>query len=277
MHHLLDAVGRLAGAQAAPFVAPVPDARQVQLFSLQDGVPYWFRVRDPRPGWWVCNPQGKEAILEREPAFNDVLEYLEQLPKFRVVCLWPLSSHAWMVMPASFADAKQRGWNGEPRPMHLVREHSLSAFFTITAREMDRTLLFDMPWGYVPLGKRERDVAENLVNAVLEQARQTEKKRAEAERMQDVRERAKFQLEFMGAQLVDWREQDSDYSVTWRDGEHQYTMRVGRNLRIESAGLCLNGTDNQHNLSSIVDVMREAHRVGRPDISGYNNWGDDDD
>ena len=73
----------------------------------------------------------------------------------------------------------------------------------------------------------------------------------------------RWHLEFMGAELNSWHESGNEYRITWTHGGQTHSMDVARSGFVESAGVCLEGTDRRHNLSSIVAVMQEHARLGR--------------
>ena len=71
-----------------------------------------------------------------------------------------------------------------------------------------------------------------------------------------------WHLAFVGAEFLGWHEAGEGYEVRWRHGGHEYRTRLRQDLQVESADICLDGTDLRHNLSSIVAVMEEGRRRG---------------
>lgn len=265
---LLDAFERVVNHVPVEFVAPVPDAETVRLFSLQENVPYWFELRDPKPGWWHVIPETKsDAGLGEEVEIFERHEYLRQLPKFSVITLFPLSESVWLVVPFNESDAAQRGWkNSSPRLMHLVTGLP-GECDTAMARDMGGTLLYDglsHLWQHLPTS-RELFARRIIEGHLIEMQKRQAELEAE-ERKASIEDRARWQLEFMGATLLDWRELGSSYEVTWEHEGATWTMPLTRDLRIESAGICLAGTDRQHNLSSIVEIMKTGRKLKRYDM-----------
>jgi hypothetical protein len=114
---------------------------------------------------------------------------------------------------------------------------------------------------------------------ILEEQRRQELQEAIKQRTANAEDNARWQLQYSGATLLNWQVlNDKEYNATWQDGDHTYTMRINANMRVESAGICLNGTDKDYNLAAIVEVMREARRRNRPGAGGaYDNYDDEDD
>lgn len=283
---LLDVIGRIAEHRLVDFVAPIPDADETMVFSmLSDGTPYRFRVRAD-PGWWVVRPGKKaEASVIGSAAVWDMVDYLGSLPRFLVTAVLPLSETAWLCLPYSAADAEQRGWpRGEPRPLHLVRER-INALDLVVARSLAGTLLYDelsvrLPGrhthviqqqigqpGEIDLGGVSLDIC-NAVSLIRQrQVQEQVRQRAEEHRQTetDDEQRLRAELDFSGARLVNWSRLRDGFQVTWEHDGHQYTMPIHRDLRVETAGICLNDTDRHYTLAAIVYVMDEArkqHRTG---------------
>ena len=77
-------------------------------------------------------------------------------------------------------------------------------------------------------------------------------------------------LEVMGAKLFDWTREIDGYLVRWEIDGQVYRMNVDINLRVKSAGVCLDGTDDWHSLSSVVSVMQE--RAGAIENDEHEDW-----
>jgi hypothetical protein len=296
---LLDTIDFLATKKPEPFVAPVPFAHLVSVRTIQDGVTYSFSVQNPRPGWWTLVPAGVLARIDTMAQPADVIDYLNELPRFYVIALFPTSETTWLVTPYSIADAEQRGWmQGRPREVHLVRM-AVEPFDVLVTRNLAGTLIFDDIDTRLgthtitnelqeAINNEERFVAElnwrNAYQTVYQRTQQLLKEQKQAEQLKriteqkmDTEEAIRWQLEFMGAKLKDVQHSRNGYTVYWTapDGR-SYDMQVGKNLHIEVAGFCLAGTDRVHNLSSIVHVMEEAVRQHRPDLPGESDYDDDD-
>jgi hypothetical protein len=88
--------------------------------------------------------------------------------------------------------------------------------------------------------------------------------RAEAERARLTDEgRLKSALQHAGAKLTGFSDVRDVYRVTYVVDRRQYTSVVRKdNLAVHSAGVCLSGEDANFDLTSLVSVLREGHKVG---------------
>ncbi len=312
--NLLNLVKRIAAHQPEDFVAPLPAADAWRMAVIQSGVPYHFRVTRPAaPGWWVVRPRDKSVAAPVEPApAHQIVDYLAALPMRRVIALFRLDDQTWLCSPAFPNGEAQRGWNGEPRQLHLITE-TVQPLDVIRARDMAGTLLYDEIDTTTPQGVH-RMTQEYLLNTpeptslglpmmahrnaglyagleimwahyqeqqrLAEEAAQAQrlaaaKARREQDRQALVAKQAELRaslgariedsLSFMGAQLLGWNEQGNNIRVRWSYDGHVADTVVNRNLQVEVAGFCLAGTDQQHTLTSIVQVMEEARQAGRTD------------
>jgi len=260
MSSLLSVLDRIAEHTPQPFVAPIPDLERVRLFTLQDDIPYWFDVRN-RQGWWRVIPtDNRQAKLDRLTYPYEYIPYMEQLPRFYVFALYPLSRWTWLCVPANSADAAQRGWpNGEPRPLHLTRW--LGQGGIVIARQMGDVMLFDnvthrkkgWPWADI------NSAIELIDTRKLAFKRQLEEERRK-ERLATVEGQMEYMLGLSGAKLNNWAAMESGYRVTWSHAGRTHEMVLNRNMTVRSAGVCLDGTDQTHDLASIVQVMLERER-----------------
>jgi len=281
----LSLIDKLDSHRPKHFLAPVLDAERVRIHTLLNGIPYRFDVHS-EPGWWVLKPTSKTRARRVGPPISmlDVMDYLRILPRFLVITLFRVRSSTWLVVPFNNADAEQRGWlNGEPRQLHLVR-HRVQPFDVLVTRQLGNELIYHLRYCTADAGvvskllrdylteselpevrfstREFRSAWEVLQQHVREQKKQ-ERLQVEAKRKMSVEERLRFHLAFMGAELDSWYESGEGYRVAWTHGKQEYSMDVARSGFIKSAGVCLEGTDRRHNLSSIVATMDEHRRLGR--------------
>lgn len=283
MSNLLQALQRVKDNKLEDFIAPLPEGT-IDLLSVQNGIPYWFEIANGTPGWYKLSPRKLPIrnsraiqILEEEPQPFEIEDYLNQLPHFNVIALYPVSSQgSWLCVPHSVGDTRQRGWDGKPKvftlcqdniePLDVVRVANLAgtliyhevsklALESILAKEMlegNGTVNMNSDWW----------VAFGLVTERVSQIRQQAKPMT-------LEENLKHSLGFVGAQLVNYQEiVGGQLEVTYSYQGMTWTLpKVDKNLRIQSAGICLSGTDRQHNLSSIVEVMHEARKLRRYDLN----------
>jgi hypothetical protein len=298
---LLDIALRFADYKPQPFVAPIPTNGIVDVFTLQNNVPLRYVIRNQKIGWYEINP-GRRNMIGREAYMNETEEYLNALPRFYAIVGVPSGENSWLVFPYNASDAAQRGWkNGEPKQVYLVSE-KIEPFDVIVIRNLAGTMLYqgvDYRLGEQVNSENLRGIVANgydypargswgnaytLVSEWRKKAEQDAFRVRLKTQTLSATERMKFMLEFMGASLVSAEKHGQGYVVVWTapDG-HTYKMGVKEDGRISVAGFCLNGTDSQHNLSSIVQVMEEAQQRERPDVHrAYANddtveYEDDDD
>lgn len=290
MMSLLDTALRFANYKPQSFVAPIPTNGIVDVFTLQNGVPLRYVVRNQRPGWYEINP-GNRNLVGKEAKINEIDEYLQSLPRFYAIVGVPSGENTWLVFPYNASDAAQRGWkNGEPKQVYLVNE-KIEPLEVIVTRNLAGILLYqglDYRLGEHAKSDAYRNAPDKpayggqswgnaydmVVNWYKRMEQDAIRTRLETQTM-NATERMKFMLEFMGASLVSAEKLGRGYQVVWQapDG-HTYKMAVQEDGRIAVAGFCLDGTDSQHNLSSIVAVMEEGQRRRRPDI--HRAYADDD-
>ncbi len=292
---LIDEIGRI---QVRPFLAPILDAGSVVVMTLQEGVQFNYRLVQ-EPGWWVLHcDQVAVSRVEAPASMFETIQYLDALPRFLVIAVHRLRADTWVVVPWNESDASQRGWpRGEPRAMHLVRD-SVRPFDVVVARRLGRTLLYDTVddgLGTTRVGDAVREsfssdeeevrtpgmtpdmriafsILADYGGAVrragrerAEADRRAGRERAEAEALDTMDGRLRWHLAFMGAELLGWHEAGEGYEVRWVYRGREHRTRLRQDLQVASAGICLDGTDQRHNLSSIVGVMDEAARGGMDD------------
>lgn len=301
---ILDAIERVEHQQLRRFVAPIPTVgKRTRVFSLQDDIPRWFTVDNSQAGWWTIDPilggALDGAVILHRALEKHRLEYLQQLPSFNVLPIFPVDDKAktWLVTPYNLADAGQRGWNEyEPRLMYLA-DGAILPLQTVTVRQMGSTLLFDRVstiHGAEWLGRSYRAGVERgdtldydkcphksyalavriLADRMVE-IRRKRLEREQAEKLQSFEGRMQFHLEFMGAKLEEWNEGLTGYNVRWSIDGEEYRMTIDDKMHINAAGICLAGTDLEHNLSTIVDVMQQFASNTPRRNTGWDNDEDD--
>lgn len=305
MPNLMNALNRVARHQPQPFVAPVLNNKSDMIFTYQDRIPYHFKVERPVPGWWRLAPTSKiTARQEREALPWETATYLEQLPRIYMILLYPVNDNTWMSVPFNASDGKQRGVD-MPTLVYLVPQiMGIAPLDIIDARMLDKSLLYcDIPMLSFTYHRESGDLRSALENHIRpdlirytlasfrdayltcysrqqdieREMRQKALKDQQEQIKHDAEQNIRWHLEYSGATLMNWQALDQDkYHVVWADGANTYSMRVDANMRIESAGICLNHTDKDYNLSAIVEVMREARRLGRPGAGGETVWAADD-
>ncbi len=75
----------------------------------------------------------------------------------------------------------------------------------------------------------------------------------------EVRRRLRENLSHAGAELIDYLERSDSYRVSYVVDGERFTSSVDKNdLTVQSAGICLDGTDRNFDLASLVGVLREG-------------------
>lgn len=282
---LLDVVNRVSNHQPRPFIAPIPDADTVEVFTLQDSIPYRFRLRRAEPGWWLLAPNDNRVHVSRPAHAHEYLQYLDYLPRFYAIACYRVAEGVWLVVPFNASDASQRGWrDGSPRLVHLVRE-SVRPFDVIDVRSMAGTLLYNTVAGleiHNTMQCRQaledaviaQNVNVNWMNAALlveerrkelyrlsEEGRREAAKRALEAQRRTLEDRIRFDAEFVGAELVSITDAGDDLNVTWTYDGYTHTSRINRQGRLESAGICLGDYRSEyewHNMSTLILAIQEA-------------------
>lgn len=283
---LLDVARRVAAHQPRPFVAPVPHlADKIEVFTLQDGVPVLRNLGGVLgPGWYQIVPRGqRRAEIEREAYPLEIVDYLAELRRFFVIAVAQVDEHAWLVLPENLSVARAIGWQGEPREMYLVTENP-DPLDVCIARIMGDHLLFDVladGSGFASqkarfaLAGEDHNLGQTWAAAVqilrgIAQRTQPAPPPAAPDNLAD---RARWHLEYVGARLVDLREINDEWdyegglTITWEYDGATFTADFDETLRLRNAPICLAGTDGSHNLSSVVAVMQQARHLRRFDLS----------
>jgi hypothetical protein len=280
----LDLIDRIGHIEVHPFLAPIPDASRVLVTTVQENVQFKYQIVK-EPGWWVlyCD-QSTVRRVEATVGMFEIVQFLDALPRFIVIAVHRLRADTWMVVPWNTSDATQRGWpDGEPMAMHLVRD-AIRPFDVVIARRLGRTILYDTlddGLGTAAIAKTMRDLFDSGTEDAITPGAPSEMRRAcsllveyasalarmdpnraESKQRTAMERKLRWHLAFVGAELLGWNESGEGYQVRWSHEGREYSTLLRRDLQVASAGICLDGTDLHHNLSSIVGVMEEAQHEG---------------
>jgi len=274
----LDLISELAEeAKNLPEVlAPVISGHGV--VAVIDRHPYKFRLNASNTGWFVLRPiNSRAAEISREAHPHEIMEYLKALPRLQCISCRRLATESWLVYPFNVGDANQRFSMEFPRPTHLVNEN-IEPFQAITCRVMGVHLLYDRissAWSsdasfQERLGKEisSEDVKfpfpelRTVYEILLADVRERKKKTKEG-RIEDA-------ITYLGAELISFTERGEDYVVRWKDGGATRQATVSKELRLLSAGICLNDREREQTLTSTVAVLREYER-GYEDEDDYKD------
>jgi hypothetical protein len=115
------------------------------------------------------------------------------------------------------------------------------------------------------LESTQRALAREAERRVREEAERAVRE-AELRRWQETLEgRISLALSHTGAELVSWRRNGEQQAVVrYRLGGRRFECVIDPNsLQIVDAGICLSGTDEELNLSSLPSAVREAINTGQ--------------
>ena len=276
---LFEALNRLEAHQPRPFIAPILDSDTTEVFVVQDGFPYGFRIQDSPPGWWKIGPHpGKRvgrANLEREATPDEYLRFLSSLRHINIIMLYPLSNTTWLCIPYNASDASQKGWKeATPRPIHLVRGQPVP-LDPVSAGVLGGNLLFHL-YPYLsrettPDMLRARALVQDRLDSLRKVREHARQQQALIEDRKRVEGEFKYQLSLVGAELLDWSNGREGYNVTWEYAGARHTATVRRSGMAISAGICMEGTDSEHDLASLALAMQRARELHRFDMED-NLW-----
>jgi hypothetical protein len=120
------------------------------------------------------------------------------------------------------------------------------------------------PWA--PISRKVLPVEHQLYGE-LYRARQ--KEMAEAAKL-NTESYLRQALAHAGGVLAGFREVDNTYVVEYNVDGERHTSRIGKDLTVQAAGICLNGTDQTFDLQSLVGVIREAEQNQATVRTGLN-------
>jgi len=270
---LFEALNRLEQHTLRPFIAPILDSETTEVFIVQDGFPYTFRVRNWPVGWWKMDAHPTlehMAELDREATPEEYLRFLVSLRHINVIMLYPLSDTTWLCTPYNASDASQKGWKEAiPRPIHLVRGQPVP-LDPVSAGVLGGNLLFHLyPFlsrETTPDMLRARALVQDRLDTLRKVREQARQQQALLEDRKRVEGEFRYQLSLVGAELLDWSNASDGYNVTWEYGGARHTATISRSGMAISAGICMEGTDSEHDLASLALAMQRARELHRFDM-----------
>ena len=271
---LLSTLNRVSEFQPEPFVTPMWNPH-MRVLSVQDNIPIWCDVNVHIPGWWKVTPDSKLGLYYTATTLSpaapwEQYTFLEQLPRFYIITLFRVRENTWLCVPYNAADAAQRYWpNSTPREVHLVNEN-ISQLTCISARLFADIMLYESVARIIAETSPSIGLARGIIR---EREVELEKRQRELERLErdavlrnSLEGRIEQHLDFMGASVVQWEEEGEGVRVTWEYEGYRHTSRIARDTSVLSAGICLSGTDREHNLSTLVATIQEARELHRFDM-----------
>ena len=115
------------------------------------------------------------------------------------------------------------------------------------------------------LESAQRELAREAVLRAAQAAERAEQERQLAEWQRTIEGRIASALAHTGARLVDWRDDGQHEAVVrYRLDARKFECVVNKNsLQIVDSGICLDGTDDELNLSSLPSAVQEAIETGQ--------------
>ena len=245
-------------------IAPVLAKKDVVRVFINNH-PYKFNIETKEElGWYILQPVSLSRAEIIRPAMPfEIQKCLEQVPKLRLIAMRRVSESRWLAFPFNTSDANGRGIPIQPLEVFLINQN-LEPFSIISARIWGNLLLFGS-YVYPPdirfsqqldAGKTESPEGHGITpefktvySMLTDEIEQAKKKTTEG--------KIKSAVEYLGAELMGFREFGDGYEVEYRDHGNVFKVRVAGSLRLRSAGICLSGLENQQTLASCVAVMRK--------------------
>ena len=151
----------------------------------------------------------------------------------------------------------------------MVNEN-ISQLMCVSVRLFSDVLLYESPARLAAETGANYGVAQDIIR---QREVELERRKRELERLEreavlrgSLETRVQQHLDFMGADMVQWEEEGEGVRVTWEYEGYRHTSRIARDTSVLSAGICLSGTDREHNLSTLVATIQEARELHRFDM-----------
>jgi len=261
-------------------IAPIFSKKEIVRVFINNH-PYRLYVEVKTPGWYVIKPMSQSTAKSvREAVPFEIQTCLRAVPELRTIAMRRISESRWFVFPFNVSDAQSKNVPVQPLEVFLI-DRNLEPFSVISARLWGKVLLFDsylsppidkfsesLEHGDTEPPKISGTIPEfKTVYSMLTDELEQAKRRTVEGKIQGA-------IEYLGAELVGFKEFGDGYEVTYRDNGRNYQVRVSNSFRLRSAGICLSGLENQQTLASSVAVMRRSRQQ---DQYFYNNNEDDDE
>lgn len=243
-------------------------------------------------GWRVLQPISfDQARVVRDASMSERQSYLKLFPSLHLILCRRIDDR-WYGIPANQADTRFK--IAGLVPIQLVEEvqlfqHVLAAFDGQTCwydqvdqsrppapakylRESLQQLVEPVDLGWAGLTQEEKDAYLMAYGPRLEA--DVESKRDKQE------ERLKAAIERAGGSYQSYIERGNTFTVEYRMGGEVHRSVVDKDtLGVQSAGICLSGTDAMYDLQSLCGVIAEGIRRRRIVRVGnnYGNPGEGDD
>ncbi|MCC6737621.1 MAG: hypothetical protein IT452_01140 [Planctomycetia bacterium] len=268
-----DLIRSLAAADRAAFsrevLAPVFETGGVRL--RLNGVACEFVVKRPREfeaGFHILRlVSPREAEVVRPAPLADVRRYLALFPRARFVAA-ALHGSTWLGLPSAPPEKGVRVRGLAP----IAIAQRLQLFDTALVRFDGTLFLFESAERAATAGWLRSQLDDGTAPDALRrpgllpaerEAYATQWKLREEMRKPPEQRRLEAALGAADAELVRYAARSDQLTVTYLVDGREVTSIVERGtLTVVSAGICLDGTDAEFDLTSLVSVLREARRRG---------------
>lgn len=248
------------------FFSPILSGRETRISTRIANVEYVF----PAPlstkresGWYIFRAlDHKRAKIVRAATMEEIEAYQKIFAKKRLILIQRNEDH-WLGLDS---DSEEN----DVLPIFLSDNVELFDY-------VEAIVIGSLCWFVAPYTRRDPVLIESLREAFQKNTKNpnitglspSERKayaiagalREEALKG-DTQRRLEKSLEMGKAKLIDYKEQGNVLTVQWEfDGRRQSsTVRKG-DLTVITAGICLSGTDQRFDLTSLPSVFREALRT----------------
>lgn len=290
MKRSLKLLDKLAAEERAflkqDFLAPRLPARDVTVRI--SGIICQMSITPPDfSGWGVFRPDNrKSAHFVRSASMVERETYLRLFPAVHVI-VCGRDEHHWFgnqAFPSHRIHVKGR--------VPIQFPDDVQLFDTVTVRYDGTHFWYEGPYSGRSLTYAEylrqslvslTEVADRpgiLASEVQTYREVLTRRRAEIEEANRDKSEDKIRaaLAHSGAVFLSYRERSDAFTVEYTINGRTHQSTVDKeNLRVRSAGICLNGGDSEFDLTSLVEVIREGTERGSIVRVGDNTRHEDDD
>lgn len=253
--------------QTAMFLAPCLKGGRIR--TKIAGMVYQFRST-PRDfeGWGIFQPiDPQQAILQETADLWQIDEYLKHLSTLRVRLVYQLKNQTWIAYPINEADMRQRFGAVRPVVVHLVTEATV--FDVVLVRSLGAAFFFEsIDRKADPIHAEALQQSIQAVTAVeklqfsgltpeMRTVYEMVAKRIANFNINTDEVRLREALKTGGGVLDRFQDQGDFWTVEWRtgDGEEHTSSISKQDLTVMTAGICLDGFDEDFDLQSLVGVV----------------------
>lgn len=282
--NILNKMGRIESSLSErEFVCPVYNNTEVA--TRINGFIYRFRIRRVPPGWYKFKPVDKKfARSIGECDFGERDTYLKKLDKIRMIFVHRRDE---VIYGIPFKTNKFGFSHTSMMPVFLVTDDMISDFDEMECRCDGANVWYENVAmtsnlarnEYLHESLREKKSLDNLsfkglrfedkiaysirLGFILEEER-IAKEQEERLLLQQSEYRIKRAVEHAAGVFSKYEEKRDHFRVTYEVDGHSYTSVIAKDDRLSvlTAGICLNSTDRDFDLASLVNVIREGQDKG---------------